>query len=448
MKILITNIVALNAGDAAILNAMMNQLRAAFGDDTKFIVYDSYGEGVSRYYPDVTFRKLLYFNFGSYRIKLLGRKLRSARLFAAVDRARFHFGLWCLKHNLQFITENVLTKVELRDVIEYNSADLIISSGGTYLVENYSLSHRLFDYKLSQYLGRPLIFFTQSLGPFSTPSTRRTLARVFNNSILILVRDRQSFDNLIDLGVKNSNIHIAADAAFALSDPVAIEAAKNERRNLDGPLKIAISVREWRHFKAIDPTGGMHRYQEALRALTVHLVERYNAKITYLSTCQGMPEYWTDDSKIAWRVVESLPEGIKGSVIVDSDFHHPVDLAEMLKGYDLVIATRMHMAILALGAGIPVVPIAYEFKMHELFKRLGHGRWVQNIESINGESLIEAVDSFLDSMPQIRGTLFTAVQKERESALESAGLVKKAFNQWQQSKRLRKDLRSRQRVEA
>jgi colanic acid/amylovoran biosynthesis protein len=161
-----------------------------------------------------------------------------------------------------------------------------------------------------------------------------------------------------------------------------------------------------------------------------------------------MPEYWTDDSKIARRVVESLPEGVKGSVAVDADFHHPVDLAEMLKGYDLVIATRMHMAILALGAGTPVMPIAYEFKMDELFRRLGHGQWVQDIESINGESLIKAVDSFLESMPQIRGTLFTAVQKERESALESAGLVKKAFNQWQHSKRLREDLRSRQRVEA
>lgn len=434
MKILITNIVTLNAGDAAILHAMIELLRAAFGDETRFIVYDKHGEVVSRYYPDLTFRKWLCLNAGSHKINNLSRRLRGARLLDALDKARFSFGLWCLKHNLQAIPKKVLTKIELRDLLEYSSADLIISSGGTYLVENYSLSHRIFDYRLTQSLGRPLVFFTQSLGPFSKPETRKSLAQVFDESALILVRDNLSLNNLADLGVKNKNLHIAADAAFALSDPAAIEAAKNQSRMPNAPLKIAVSVREWRHFKTIDPSEGMQKYLEAIEALITHLIESRNAKIKFLSTCQGMPEYWADDSKVARMIVENLPDHIKKSVEVDTDFHHPAVLAEMLKGYDLVIATRMHMAILALGVGIPVFPIAYEFKMRELFAKLGQGCCVQDIENISAQSIVKEVDSFLDSMPQIRESLFAAVEKERESALASAGLVKKAFDLWQQSK--------------
>ena len=428
MKILITNIVTLNAGDAAILYAMVNLLRAAFGKDTEFIVYDTHGEIVSRYYPDLVFRKLLYFHSGSHRINLLGRRLRAERAFGAVDRARFYLGLWCLKHNIPIIPRMILTSSELRELVEYNSADLIISSGGTYLVENYSLTHRIFDYNLSLFLGRPLVFFTQSLGPFVNPSTRRSLKRIFDESMFILVRDQQSFNHLRDLGVKNANVRITADAAFALGDPVAIEGGKNSLRQPGSPFKVAISVREWRHFKTVAPGVGMNRYLEALRAVSTHLVEKYNAEITYLSTCQGMPEYWTDDSQVARRIVEGLPDRVNNSVVVDTNFHHPRDLAEILKGFDLIIATRMHMAILALGVGVPVLPIAYEFKMRELFESLGHARWVQDMEKMSGASLIHTVDLFLDSLPQTRKALFAAVQREREKAIDSVEFVREALN--------------------
>ena len=44
---------------------------------------------------------------------------------------------------------------------------------------------------------------------------------------------------------------------------------------------------------------------------------------------------------------------------------------ELAKGFDFVVATRMHMMILSLCVGTPVLPIAYEFKTKELAARLG-----------------------------------------------------------------------------
>jgi colanic acid/amylovoran biosynthesis protein len=194
-------------------------------------------------------------------------------------------------------------------------------------------------------------------------------------------------------------------------------------------------VREWKYFKSVDTAQGMKQYIDALRSVTRHLVEKHNAEITYLSTCQGMPEYWTDDSKLAEKIVDGLPEPVRQSVSVDAKFHHPADLTKILKQYDLVIATRMHMAILALGAGTPVFPIAYEFKMQELFERLGQGPWVHDIETLSGDALSNAIDQFLSQLPESRGALFSAVERERASAAASGVIVKQAYDEWRKNHR-------------
>ena len=425
MKILITNIVTLNAGDAAILYAMIDVLRAAFaGNDIQFIVYDKHGNAPSRYYPELEFRKLLY----------LSREAdnRGSDLLRRFSEIRFKLGLWSIKHNAPLLPHIFLTETERRDVLEYKTADLIVSSGGTYLVENYSLEARIFDYRLSLALGRPLVFFTQSLGPFANESNRRSLLPIFNNALLILLRDEQSRRNLIDLGVKNQHVHRAADAAFALSDSAALAAAKLPTKTVNYPLRIAISVREWRHFKTVDAQAGMERYCKAVQALTRHLVDEHEAQITFISSCQGMPEYWTDDSTLARSIVNGLKDDIRVSVSVDGNFHNPAALTKILKNHDLLVATRMHMAILALGVGTPVLPISYEFKIRELFDRLGQSEWVQDIETISGKDLIESANRFLEQLPQMRLPLFSAVERESKNAIASGELVREAFERWQQ----------------
>ena len=72
------------------------------------------------------------------------------------------------------------------------------------------------------------------------------------------------------------------------------------------------------------------------------------------------------------RSVATLPDEIRARVRVDGDFHTPDELLELLRDFDWVVATRMHLAILTLGVGTPVLPIAYEFKTTELFKSLHH----------------------------------------------------------------------------
>jgi colanic acid/amylovoran biosynthesis protein len=170
----------------------------------------------------------------------------------------------------------------------------------------------------------------------------------------------------------------------------------------------------------------MKRYYDAIISFTKHLVKRYNADVIFLSTCQGIDGYH-DDSQVAMAIKDRLPADTSPHVHINSDFHRPDELMEHLRTFDWVVATRMHFAILALGVGTPVLPIAYEFKTEELFKSLGCDPEIPQIESLTAESLISPfdknVESYASDIPKIR----SAVASARRQAWQVAGCLSETF---------------------
>ncbi len=420
-KILITNTVALNGGDAAILQAVLRLLREAFGESTEFIVYDNAPEVAKRYYPEIHFRKLLYWRavpdsrVGIYR--------------SAVQRwnlARMRLAMLFWKKS-PAMARTFLTHEERIDFANYSNATLVVSTGGTYLVEHYSLAPRIFDYQLCLTMGRPLVFFTQSLGPFRNPSFAKQLREIFAKARLILLRDQQSLENLRALNLQAFNAQVSSDAVFALANPAILKQAGKTVLHSNKRIKVAISVRDWRRFATVSRADGMNKYKEAIHALIIHLVEKHNAEVVFISTCQGIPEYQFDDSKVAAKIFQNLPEAIQSHAQVNSEFWATDQLISHLEQFDVVIGTRMHFCILSLLAGVPVLPIAYEFKTNELFSRLGLGAWIQNIETLESEKLLKSFDEFLKALPTLRESLFDKVELERQRALESGAAVKTAM---------------------
>ena len=99
MKIIISNTVTLNGGDAAILLSIIDLFRNTFSDAPEIVIYDSQPEIASRYYPDLIFRKLLYLKLTQApKIKYLGRII--SYLLRLINLPRFYLGAWCLKHKL------------------------------------------------------------------------------------------------------------------------------------------------------------------------------------------------------------------------------------------------------------------------------------------------------------------------------------------------------------
>lgn len=415
LRVLVTNSITLNGGDAAIVEATASSLRKAAGAEIQFTIFDRQPDAAAKLFPKFEFRPWPWNVF--FPSPATSRLSRAHR---RVTRLRAYAAAFLLGHGARRVPKFILKPREWQLLLEYAEADLVISKGGTYLVEIYDLAPHLFDFRLCMLLRRPLVLAAQSLGPFNDPRTQRALSKVFRRA-LVFVRDEKSFEHVKRLGVNSGNVRISADSAFALADPDVLTAARV--RPLRKPLSVAVSVREWQHFQATDPASGMERYANSLRALVGHLVRHYDSRVTFLSTCQGVSDYWTDDSVVARQIVETLSQDVEHAVVVDHHYHTPGELLEKLAYFDIAVSTRMHFAILALAAGVPVLPIAYEFKTIELFKRLGMATEVLDIETIEPEGAVSALDAFIATLSVERETLFEQVEGQRILAEESAKLI-------------------------
>jgi colanic acid/amylovoran biosynthesis protein len=408
-RLLITNCVVLNGGDAAILYALLDRLRAAIGCEPEVVVIDDQPEAVSRRYPGLDARPRLDATFRHPpRVPVLGQ------LVAELQRVRLVAGAWCIGQGKPRLPRLWLGSAQRGALEAFNRSAAVISTGGTYLVERYPIAGRMLELEVALAMRLPLVLFTQSLGPFTQRAHRRRMRAIASRARLVLVRDELSRRHLADLGVRANRLHVVADAAFALSaDPP---------QRADGRFRVAVSVRDWPYASG-DAATTNERYRDAIRDTVEALVTKRGAEVTFISTCQGTPEYWANDAAVAAAIAGRVDPSIRSHVYVDSAFHRPQELLDTLAGFDLVVATRMHMAILALVAGVPVFPIAYESKTRELFDRLQMGQWVRELEELKAPAFREDVERFLDQLPALIVPLREAVNRERRSALATADLL-------------------------
>jgi colanic acid/amylovoran biosynthesis protein len=414
MNIVIENTVCLNTGDAAIMLAIRKVLQEAFGDGVSLTVFDSDPAACSRLYrnhlyPDVTFKPLM--------SEALFRSVTGRNPLKRFLNHLYNKNLW---KDLQHVEGKYRHDGDLR---HYRDADLIITTGGTYLVENYSLDARLRQFKIDRLFGKSPIFYTQSLGPFMREKNRTGLKPVFDSSPLILLRDERSREHIEGIVDDLSKVHVVADSVFALADVGYARKIATEGYPSKHPADVAISVRQWSYFDSRD-TGGMESYKQSIAALTTWLVEAKGADVTFLSSCQGVPEYRYDDSAVARTIVEMLPAQVRSKVKVDGDHHRPEELMNLLKGFDLVVATRMHIMIMALCMGTPVLPIAYEFKTRELAKRLDLEAFVSDINTISRQDLIGKADALIRTLDVVHPQTMRAVIEEYDSAMSVVALLK------------------------
>lgn len=421
MKIIVENTVCLNTGDAAILLAIRHILRTVAGDGLRFFVFDSQPEVAARLYPKKDYPDLEF------------HKLLSETLFrypsgsGVKDRLKPHYNWLVHKVLRNFGSDSLLGRAffkesDRRGLDIYQNADLVVTTGGTYLVENYNLERRLNQFRLDAAIGKDPVFFTQSLGPFNKPYNRHELSPIFDRSPLILLRDERSRHHIADMVKEPGKCHVVADAVFALADTDGIGKRLASAQPPAQTGRVAISVRHWNYVN--DGQDGMRRYIDSVREIATILVRDHGKQVTFVSTCQGVPEYAHDDSKTARKIVAELDPEIARNVSVDASFHTPEQLMALVKGFDFVVATRMHMMIMSLCVGTPVLPIAYEFKTKEVAKRIGVADLLLDIDTVTPPEAAEKLGRFVGKLEDYRRTILQAVLEEHASAMSAAELLK------------------------
>src|SRR6476660_526452 len=132
MKLLITNSVPLNGGDEALLRATVESLQTRWPD------------------ADVTI------------------------LCSHARQARAQLPDLSIDSDLEFATDSERGYI----INQYRTADIILSAPGGFLHDFYPVKERLNGFELAIELGKPLVLFAQSIGPFWETASRRRVRDV------------------------------------------------------------------------------------------------------------------------------------------------------------------------------------------------------------------------------------------------------------------------------
>ncbi len=417
---LIINSVALNGGDAAILLAMVNSLKRRFGSDKKILVQAKKDEICKKYYPEIDFMPGL-------ENKEKGRNIFE-KIFLRFKSIRILF-YSLLENIVGFKAPFLLTTTEESIINAFRTNKNIISCGGGFLNDYYPLHSRMLSFILAKLYKCNYYIYAQSVGPFWKTISKMQASWILNNASLVTVRDEKSYSLIKEqLKIIGNNIHLTADEAHLLPSMVPAEnPLETVKKENPDKLIVGISVREW-EFKDIPDRvirkRTEHRYHRKILELCIHLVEKYDARIVFISTCQGRPEYFIDDSHFASHLIKLLPYNMRNKITVISDAYDPRELKEIMKSFDIFAGVRMHTLVLALSSGIPCIGLGYEFKTEELFNQLKLSHYAIDLKSDRLENLNDIADELIENRETVSGEVLKNIEIIRDKARNNVLLLK------------------------
>lgn len=249
--------------------------------------------------------------------------------------------------------------VEVRQAI-YESAGLI-SGGGSLLQDvtgSKSIPYYLGIIKLAQWMGRPTFIYAQGIGPVNRKIFHPLIKSVFRKCTYISVRDEQSRELLLSMGLEQKKIEVVPDPVMGLSLPEDTDATTQSSQLSDSLPVIGISVRFW------------EQDRRELEALAQGLIKANREVPLHL---RFLPFHTPSDNEASRYVMDKLKGSITehgGQVSICEDAIHPQHMLREVGQCDVLIGMRLHSLIYAAGRRVPLIGISYDPKIDHFLDRI------------------------------------------------------------------------------
>lgn len=244
--------------------------------------------------------------------------------------------------------------------------DLFLSGGGS-LLQDVTSAHSLFYYlgvvRMAQLLGKKTVFLAQGIGPLNRSRSRRLTRAVANRLDFITVRDPASAALLRQIGVSRPPIEVTADPALLLTPDT------GERK----PNTFGVALRLWNG-------------QDTVAA---HLADACAAPLAGRRAVV-FPMQPENDRPVAeqfvrnWHQEKKTPEN--RATLCQTEKGLP-SLLSNIASCEIMIGMRLHALILAAGAGVPSVALAYDPKVTAFMESSGQGDAVYDLSQSDPDRL-------------------------------------------------------------
>lgn len=295
----------------------------------------------------------------------------------------------------------------------YIEADLVVGCGGNTLYARHRLALMFWIVCLTHWCatlcGKPLVLLPQTIGPFHSRIHAWGARQAIKQADLIMLRDRASYQLATDtLKLPAERCVVTPDLAIFLADVVGAAP-----RSLRDGAPIGVSVLDWGvqmpSFR--DQDAYEHAVAGAIKGLAAQ-----GHRIVFFA--QSDTDVWGEDDNVpAQRVIARLDVATQPAVVGVLTVPRQADSMLQFYGqFRLVIATRLHAAILSLAAGTPVVPIAYTSKSWAFVADADLESVTLDIGTVTGDTLLAAVNSVLNDQVCWQQRITTLIEEKRLQA--------------------------------
>ena len=435
-------------------------------------------DALRRLIPGAEFVSFIQFSSSfstQHDIKVVKNKVFSSRHFSLSESLKswwlfLRCALWAVLHKYFHINAGLL--VNNRRLKEYYQASVVVDLSMDHyndergIIKATEISR---DILLGVLLGKPVVIYAQSVGPFKGRLASWVARFALNRVSLITVREKISKGFLDEMAVNKPPIYVTTDPAFLLEpapDERITEILSELGLNSSQPLigigtpegELLGGTKTWRGYKNV--LRAAYRFleyclPEGLFLWLMRLVKGSN----YYATLQSQHSSKTEES-IA-QIADHLVEGTGASVLLVPHFvppresiggeenglvvaeaihqlvsnkdrvipvtgeYTPQEIKGIIGQCDLFISMKMHPTIAATSQCVPTVAIGSHQKFRGIMQTLGQERWV--CDQIP-EDLIARIDDAWIHKEEIRKELESSQEAIREEALLNAQLVKQLLD--------------------
>ena len=345
MKILLVgNHSCANRGDAAILRGLLSELSRY--PDLSFDIISRYPEN-ARYFLDMAVRPDPF--YPAPQLTLI------SKVFRRLEPLYLTFVFHVLKPNSKWL-KRLLPGRFKEHIVSLQRYDAVWHVGGSFFVDLYGYPQ--YDHLISAIAAdKPVFLVAHSVGPFSGILYRRFAQSLFSKVEKIGLREKVSLSELKASGFKLDRVVNAADTAWL------VKRTHNEPKSTK---QVAITVRDLAGFAGRLGTT-QAEYEQKIADITDFLVSLGYAP-SFFSTCTGIDGYRYDDRMIALRIKALCRH--KEKVHVEMAELNDLELGQRLAECELVLATRLHSAIIAMNFGTVAITLNYEHKSAGIYEQM------------------------------------------------------------------------------
>ncbi len=263
-------------------------------------------------------------------------------------------------------------------------SDLVMLVEGSTYIDSYTsalLWCYLWATKCAKESGKACLAYAVDAGKMSRTNERNAV-REANRTDLIITRTAGAADVLKRIGV-TAPIEVTADTAVRFSPRaehagflrnVWPDAGKIVGIALVDFHRLPIVMRPWGRRKdcykwpfyytaSAEKKRASDRLAAGFAAEADRIIERHGGHVALVC----MDEM---DAPIA-SAVHSLVRNPRRVRIFSSSEYNASEMTSVLRGLDLLVASRYHACVLALEAGIPMVAVGHDSRLEELFRDMG-----------------------------------------------------------------------------